>query len=440
MDNIWQKLIEKYWLTYPSIALVLIAIGYTLLEKIPEEIIESKTKLYIYLLIALFVLAVVIIICIKNNKLPHSKNGKISALFVVDAENEQLYDDVKNKLINTFSECNSCDGCELFDAVYIHSSRIQKKYRIQNKEDMVELLQKTGCVSFIKIKYSVDTLTHVENFEMDVQYGVKHPTLAKPAQEMLQYDMDFLTRPVGKRKFHRNEAIDELRFSGQTLSIICRYVVGLIQLLTEHNEMAYSIFKELYTAICHINSDEINRILPLIRNRYYFACIQLFQDIITSLGYDKEDTKLIAGEHILDEANLLIPDTYHYYIDKAFICMALRLDSETARKCITKCRAIEPNAKDWLYSDAFLDAFSGKSSLTIYKKYKKAFRSDYNIELIANYIEYILNKDPTRIKLHLAAYFVYSQMGNEEVAFEHYCTYLKENPDDRIIDVIKKTK
>ena len=38
-----------------------------------------------------------------------AKKGKTAVLFVVDAESEQLYKDVKNKLINSFSELINSD-------------------------------------------------------------------------------------------------------------------------------------------------------------------------------------------------------------------------------------------------------------------------------------------------------------------------------------------
>ena len=102
MEAILLKITEKYWLKYRSIPFVVIVAAAFCVPFIPKTGEESFLQVVIAAAIGIAVNLFYLFCCISANKLPRAKKGKTAVLFVVDAESEQLYKDVKNKLIQAF--------------------------------------------------------------------------------------------------------------------------------------------------------------------------------------------------------------------------------------------------------------------------------------------------------------------------------------------------
>lgn len=78
--------------------------------------------------------------------------------------------------------------------------------------------------------------------------------------------------------------------------------------------------------------------------------------------------------------------------------------------------------------------------MSIYKKYSQAFQYDQDLNRIVDYIEYILEKEPDKVGLHLAAGLVYNEIDQKSLAKEHLDWYFAESGDDRIRRVFADKK
>ena len=107
-----------------------------------------------------------------------------------------------------------------------------------------------------------------------------------------------------------------------------------------------------------------------------------------------------------------------------------------ARKCINECRQFR-TIKTWKYSEAFLSAFNHNSPNTIICKYSEAFKAPEDLLRIADYIEYIIEKAPDHMDLHLAAALVYDQIEETALASEHFRLYLETEAGKKIAEFIR---
>lgn len=108
-----------------------------------------------------------------------------------------------------------------------------------------------------------------------------------------------------------------------------------------------------------------------------------------------------------------------------------------AKLCIAKCKQSKQN-KTWLYSEAFLSAYSGQAPSTICAKYRKALEIPYNLVDIADYIEFILENEPEKMTLHLAAGLIYEAIGDSRLMKMHFSIFLEhlDKKQDKVKPVL----
>lgn len=116
--------------------------------------------------------------------------------------------------------------------------------------------------------------------------------------------------------------------------------------------------------------------------------------------------------------------TYFYNLNMAYVHIALNHDAPAAKKCIEKCKALKEK-KDWLYSDAFLSAYCGHAPTTVLSKYNKALKVPYKslVELV-DYIEFVIESEPQKTTLHLAAGLIYEAMGDIKLMKQHVSIFM----------------
>ena len=137
----------------------------------------------------------------------------------------------------------------------------------------------------------------------------------------------------------------------------------------------------------------------------------------------------------LEEINSIIPNTYDYYLGKAFFHVAYNANIHAARECVKTCKQYK-GQNSWRYSDAFLAAYEMRSPLLIYRKYATAFKYEQDLNRIVYYIEYMLDKEPERIGLHLAAGLVYHEIDEKQLSTEHLQQYLSECWNDGLFHIL----
>ncbi len=425
MPQIIQWLVEKFWKKWSSIPAFILVLVLILVSIIPEEWRVNNPKaiaFYIVVSLCFFLIIWYIAICIKENRLPKAK--ALSVLFVIDTESDQLFRDVEKKLVSNFDDCFWGNDKNRFSSICIQLSDLEK-YDLHKEADQIEILQRTNCAFFVKVRYHVDNIKNIENYDMNIIYGIVHPTLKDQAQEILQFEMDALGRPITKRRFNKNQLIDTLDFTAQALSLICQYLYALICLFSAKTQRAYDILHNMRGEMQQGHSAyRTYNIGGLINLRLYQACMILEREQCEAFYHERSIKALEKSNDLLEEANKIFPQSYEYYLDKAYYCVAHDLDGKNAKAYICECRKMNKDGK-WKYSEAFLAAFFHQSSNTILKKYNLAFRVDEDLPRIADYIEYILEIDPSKTDLHFAAGLVYDRINDGILAKEHFEQYLK---------------
>lgn len=427
MSGFLQKIIDSFWLQPISLFLSWALLIIVSLERIPEPPKTCSWADYIiwgvYFLLELFYTFLVY----KHTSLPKGKTTASSVLFVIDAENSQFYNDVEKKLISKFEDCNTKRKGEGFSAICISKSRL-KKYDFNNQESMIELLFRVNCIIVVFIKHRVDSVSNAENYELQVDYGILHPGMDKQFSRFLQIEMRKLASPIKSRRFVKASNIVELSFTAVALDVICQDLVGLVMLLSGHYREAYNRLRTLYQ---YIKSEKPNYSIPgietVLKKRLYVACVGLLDESFQDYFFDGNPESLEAFNQTLEEMNAIIPETYHYYINKAYYLVAKNADIAAAKKCISKCKKFKGH-QTWRYSEAFLAAYEEKNPMTIYKKYMQAFKSDPNHNLcqIGEFIERMLEKEPQRLSLHFAAGLVYFEFGQAESSNAHFSYYFEK--------------
>lgn len=436
MKEFLSKLIEKFWLKYKSLPIVFLFLATVCVPFVPKAEDDSFIQLKLVIMICLSVFVIYFCLCVSNNRLPHAKKGTCAVLFVVDAETEVFFNDIKNKLICNFDEYINFNSHFSFSPVYIRKTDIPD-YSLNNKDSMLRLLTKTGTMFVVDVKYRVDDVTHAEKYEIGFNFGVIHPTFADSITSVLKNDMHLLQKRVRKKRFERSHLLEQFDVTAQQLSLICKYIVGFVMLLSQQPQAAYELLREVYVLAKEMRTSVDDPLLKLVELRLVSACLINAELDIDRFSQTKELRFLDHMDQMVEEANFLRPGLPQYYTCKAYYEIAKNRDAKAAAEYVSKAKCID-SSKSWRYSDAFLAAFTGKSPLTIYKKYMYAFKVDYNLIQIVDYIEYIISEEPERTGLFLAAGLVYEEMGDRELSNCYFKKYLDANTNSTIQDLLEE--
>lgn len=432
MDTLIDKFLEHFWMKPVSIPIVWIIAIVASIPNLPESFEQIPWKTYC--LIPIYAIAAIwyTIYCVQHNRLPRAKDLLSSVLFIIDAENDHFFHEVEKKLASEFEEISSQESKVHFHSLCIEKQKV-KKYDLHKSQDIVDLLNKVNCIFFILIKHRVDLTTNAENFSIQIEYGVLHGEIEEKARTMLlQTDMKNLCSPIKQRKFPKADSIDEMTFTAITLSIICKYVVGLTMLLTGDCKRAYDLFHDLKSALSQDNPEFIAPgFEEILNNRIFFTCIAVATYDLDLFFENKDEKLLMDVDSKIEEANRIQPNTYAYFLTKAYVLVALNGDIMQIKNCIEMCKK-DKRRNNWRYSDAFLTAYENKAAMTIYKKYTQAFKYDEPLNRIVDYIEYILDNRPERSSLHLAAALVYDEIGESILSKQHFDLYYSTHDDTRL--------
>lgn len=441
MEKVLEKLFEKVLLRPVSILIVWAFFLLVSINCLPEDIHLITWKHWAIISAYFSISAAYTVACIIRNMLPKGKNRNFSILFIIDAENHQLFQEVKTKLVSEFEEYSQKGFGTCFEAICVEKKRVNK-YDITKSESAIELLEITNCVFLYNVRYSVDSVTNSENFRIQTDYGIIHPAIEeKVRKDFLQTDINNLHLSIGNRKFDKAHLIDEMAFTAVSLNIICRYIIGLASLLSGKCIQSYDLLHDIYNSISLTGNTGFlpNGFYPVLQNRLFCSCMQVAVYYQDQFYLEKDETFLAKMDAMIEEANTLFPNTYDYFLMKAYVLVAQNGSMTKVKHCIEMCK--KSNAHDnWKYSEAFIAAYEGNLGLAIYRKYVKAFSADQELMRIAVYIEFILDKKPELTSLHLAAGLVYDKIGDASLAKSHFDKYFQSATDKPVQNILVKRK
>lgn len=369
--------------------------------------------------------AIYIAICCWNYRLRRAPDGTFAVLFCIDAETEELYENAKFKLVDNFNV--SLDSSTNMKAICVPKARI-KKCDLQDKEDALALLRRTNCVFIVNVRYTADSVNSAENFELRINYGIRHPRFNEAGTQILSHDLTELGKTMGNQRFDKANTINVFNFTTQTLVFACQYILGVVYLLSGNGERALELLlrakKATSSSFSHLPG--MQGFETVIEDRIFSTLCLMGTQKLTIFQNTKSEDALREMCKLLNMANVIRPDTYHYNLNMAYAHIILNHDAAAARECINKCK-LAPSEMSWLYSDAFLSAYTERSAGSINSKYTKAFKTPYkSLSEIVEYIELVLEREPHKASLHLAAGLVYEEMGDYMLMKQHFAHYLSE--------------
>lgn len=423
------NVLQKWWLKKKSIPIMfsfLAAVFFALATMYDAwEWIEVPMWAYnltVAVLSAVWVLYMVI--CLLHDHLPRAPKGSIAVLFCIDAESEQLYKMAKFKLVDQFN-MQVKQGREALFALCVSKEQVAK-YDLQDPRSTLSLLSRTNCAIIVHVRYMADDVSNAENYELRIDCGVSHPKFNDKAKEVISQDLRTMKKAVGKQRFNKTNAITVFSLTAQTLVCAIQYILGFVYLLSENNRHALDLLLDAKKNIPVVQEkpSELKKMEELIDDRIYYALCQIGQEFLVEFEADTSLEHLDKLSQILVMANLIRPETYFYNMNMAYVQVALNRDAGAAKKCIDKCKLSKEN-KDWMYSDAFLSAYCGHAPTTIITKYSRAFRVPYkNLLEIVQYIEFVIEAEPEKTALHLAAGLVYEQIKDAKLMRQHLSIFL----------------
>lgn len=425
------EIIEKYWLRPTSSIFVAIVMGAAYAWAVSTlngwEIIVLNGKWLFWMAVPFFVAwCAYTIACFVKNRLPSAPKGTVAVLFCIDAENEKLFETAKYKLVNNFNSSITNVGELRFKALCVSKARLAR-YDLQQKDDALAVLQRTNCVLLVRVRYTADDVDNAEKFELKIDYGVRHPAFNESATRMLSHDMSALNAPVGKQKFVKAETIDVFNFTTQTLVCACQYILGVVSLLAGDSHTALALLSRARNAattdFSHMSG--ITGLIGMIDDRIYASLCQIASEYLVCFQNDMTIDALHEMRRVLRLANAIHPDTYFYNLNMAYAYIILDQDAEAAKNCVAKCKLSRENT-NWMYSEAFLSAYLNHAPGSVLSKYGKALNNPYkSLSEIVEYIEFVIDREPDKVELHLAAALVYEEMGDRKLMKYHFSVYME---------------
>ncbi len=439
-----EKLLDRLFLKYWSIPAALLLCAAVCLPFIPEDFNGSFSQLVCAVSVTSTALLLYIIATIKHNLLPRAKRDCLAVLFVVGAESEKSFLDVKFKLVQPFEESLRQPSKTKFEVVCIRRSRL-KKYDLYNKKDMVTLLMKTNCIFHVGVVYTVDNESSGENYEIEINTGVAHPKYQQTAETILAHDMITLTDSIKNVKFTRHDKIEKCKVTALSLTYIIKYLAGIVYLFAGETIRANELFADIYDSL----QDEehslpaISWLKNTVPERYFISNTILSRREYLDYCHDKDRIHLDRMEDYLTKANTLVPDTYDYYLNMAFVHALKHRDIDLAVQCIKRCKPFK-SYHDWRYSDAFLSAYKPNpdNPFTVYRKCETALRYPAeHVHELASFIENVLSDEPEKFLLHLALGLIYEEGGDIPQMKHHFTSFIRKAAGmpgyDQIIQTVK---
>lgn len=390
----------------------------------------------------LIVWIVYFIACLAFNRLPKAKKNSLTVLFVIDAESKQLFEAAKFKLINNFCGLiSSSPSTEKIHTLCLSRERVSK-INLADNDEIVKLLIHTSCMFLVSVRYSADDVSNAENFELRINYGVRHPQFSKTAESILYHDLTALNTSVGKQRFEKAQLISVFNFTAQTLALACQYILGFVYLLSGNNIQAYNLLSAVYITItgAEFRTKEYETLKNLTEDRLFATLANIAVSHQRLFSRNKDLQHLRDMSKILIEANNIRPDTYFYNLNMAHAYIVLTQDAQSAKECINKCKQSKTQ-QEWRYSEAFLCAYSGQAPGIIISKYREALKVPYeDLVGIVDYIEFVIEHEPQKTELHLAAGLIYKAIGDTVLMKQHLLLFLeKSHPlESRITATIRE--
>lgn len=449
-EKIYEKIINEIWGKIISIPILLIVsalfeIG--MFNKFTELfgiLIENNGLVYRQVSQKTVLLAVATAVCLLGLnglyiyvvvsklyiKKAHSNNAGI--LIYLNTLNRDIYEDTVRKFGDEFKRRINPE----FEVIFVPFGR--KITFSREGEKLTKFLQKKRCLLFLRLDINTDKSDQSIIYDFILDATIIHIRYKDIIEQQFKREFSEVLSGVRNISFESKDMIKKLRVTASEISIGCDYIIGLSLFLNGNFEKAENILGPLSAKLPTEGKWQ----------RIGFSVCKIRYEMFMTIGsiyleyYQRNCENIDALDKLdicLEKANACLRNTYDYYLNKAYWCVAKEQDSESAKKYINICKQMKHKSKVWMYSDAFLKAYDNKSFSCIHSSYSKALKIEYNTLELIQFIEMILYKEPNRIGLYLALGILYDYLGDEELKKTNIDRYIScSNDKEKIEDMLVK--
>jgi len=449
VDKVVDKLIDEIWGKWWSVPILFIISILIVIKSIVEILsLFSYTMLengvtYSVPKIEGMVFSIIIVVCFlglniwnvlfvfSRNHIKRACRGKIGILINIDTDNKQIYKETQRKFGDEFKK----NLVGKIESIPIPFSLNRRNY---SSSKVVALLRKKHAILFLNIGINYDKNNNSIIYDMRVNGVIIHAEYKEKVEKEFQKIVNSALQKFSNIVFPSNEMVKRLRVTATGMSLACEYIIGLSLFLNGEFYKAEMIFSEVINS--KSNNEQWNKVYSGIQRMRH----EIF--MIYAMIYMEKYQRRCDDENALDKANEMLEKaklcsgmTYEYIVNKAYYYIARKHDSKKANELINLCKQRRYEPQIWRYSEAFLKAYDNKSAGTIISAYNTALRIPYNIPDLILFIESVLEREPNRVGLALAAGILYKSLGDQILAIESIRKYVEGAADrKKTIEILKK--
>ncbi len=395
------KLLSHVWLKPSSLFIVLLIEAVSCISFYPKTSQESFVPFILSVVVSILLFFVYFgFVYHKNYYIRKAKTLQNGVLFVFHAQDEKTFDDAKFNIIERLKEINSLYSLEI-DPVCVNVNKI-KDFNFGSKQFMIKLLIKTNCMICIDINYLVDDVNSANDYSIRINTATLHPEFDATKSKFFEAELNRVAEPIRNIKFNKQQKIEKFDITSEYLGFAIEYITGLVALLCCKTVQGLKIFEKLY----NVSMQGKGWFKEEIKKCYFTVCEMISIQIIEHYYDTWDENDLDDAEKYILKMNELYPDSYGYNLQNALVRFSKYRDIPSAVSHIKKCKSIASN-DNWMYSDAFLTAYSSAELDLVFAKYKKACQTSYNPVKIITFIENVIKDEPDKIMLYFALGYLY---------------------------------
>ena len=402
----FEVLFEEYFFKPAGLFAAFILCIFICLPFVPKKD-EAPISFYIACFACLIAYIVYAVIYILHNRLPKVKVHNIGVLFVIRAQTDKLFEDAKYNIEKQVSQVTQAYE-QSIEPVFCNAQKLSG-FNISNDKLIQKYLVKTNAVLCIEVDYNVDDVDNVTQYDVKINTRIMN----NPNREFYEQEIKHALIPIEHTQFVKSQKIEKLSFTANVISIMIVYIVGIASFINGDDKKAIDVFDSLQG-----NSDVPSCLIDRLNYWGFTSCNDYLYVLLESYYNTFEKSGLDLIEGITLRMNSYIQNSLSYLGAMAIIQFSKYRNIAEAKKYVQLWSKTSENIT-WLYSDAFLTAYSTTDKEVIYQKYLRAVKLDYNPLLITKFIENVLEDEPEKRMLHFALAIVYDSIDDFHLAAQH---------------------
>lgn len=417
---------KEIWDTKNKYLLIIVLIIY-LAKNYFTEIIKEIGKLFSFeslimnIIYSVYFVGVPVVLIYlyfySNNKLLKAKKNTIGICIAIITETDEQYKQMESKFVNILKDVFVSEHYDNYSTVFINGKKVVK-YSLNRDDHIEKFLIAIRCQYFINIS-CVDGYCNGEGiYSIKTFSGILNQKISNEIFQYISLDISEMVEHISNIKIYKKNDIDEFEARSYELTYVCEYIVGITLFLSKNFYAGIDMLEKLHIQISKNkqNDTAINVIKSKLPSRIYEFHYINYLALIREFLNNGRDENLIKAKQSLDKMNLLFPNTYAYYLSNAAYYFLNNRDIKNSKKSIEQAKKMAGVDKTWLYSEAFIVLYEGKSLLTAFRLYNKAIKNITDFQYVILFIQVVMVQDTSAKQLHLALAFLFFKLKNYDAA------------------------